>query len=120
MPPRTKTFIRQRTVDENDSGALKYLIHLKFVCVKKSIYLYSSIRVVFSHRSLDSSSGIKTLVDGPTHPKYAPLTALEKAELQLLSARSRTSSMDTGGGGSGGGEEEAEGEFDGNASIISL
>ncbi|XP_004364274.1 hypothetical protein CAOG_03435 [Capsaspora owczarzaki ATCC 30864] len=75
MPPRTKTFVRQRTIDETFSnGAIRYLAHLRFVCLKKSVYLHGGIRVVFAHRTLDSAEGLSVITDGPSNPRYIPLT----------------------------------------------
>ncbi|KAH6582377.1 hypothetical protein BASA50_008802 [Batrachochytrium salamandrivorans] len=53
---------------------LRYAVHLQFVCnSKRQIYLTKTIRVVFSHRAPDSDEQLRSVCEGPTHPKFIPL-----------------------------------------------
>ena len=90
MPAGTHTFVRQRThVQMAASGgsstasspsstssarALRYLIHLRFICPRKGrVYLHRQIQVVFAHRLPDESETLRVEIDGPDSPKYIPL-----------------------------------------------
>lgn len=94
MPPRSKTFIRQRYVAQVCHAAavvrprtcanpivcskqrdgmcqLKYAVHLQFASSRRrSIYLHTDIRVVFSHRIDETHLDIACSVP---EPRYAPL-----------------------------------------------
>ena len=75
MPKNTKTFLRQKsyTID-TPQQLLRYAIHLQ-ICrtEKKRIYLYKSIRIVFSNRTADAREKFKVLCEGPNEPCYMPL-----------------------------------------------
>jgi len=62
MPGDTKTFVRQTCHSVEEMNALRYAVHLKFFCnQKRRHFLYSTIRVVFSHRVPDGSEKLKTV-----------------------------------------------------------
>ncbi|KAL1923713.1 uncharacterized protein VTP21DRAFT_8693 [Calcarisporiella thermophila] len=71
MPPRTKTFLRQKSYT---NAGLRYAIHAQFCCTEKALYLYKSIRVVFSNRAPDRSERLRVVCDGPSEQevKYQP------------------------------------------------
>eukprot|EP00041_Stephanoeca_diplocostata_P015518 m.296515 g.296515 ORF g.296515 m.296515 type:complete len:873 (+) comp20065_c0_seq2:238-2856(+) len=85
MPPKTHTFLRQRTFVEHEvrdspagpartTSRLLYAIHLRFVCTKPGrVYLHKDIRVVFSHRAPDKTEKVKTITEGPKNPSYSPI-----------------------------------------------
>jgi hypothetical protein len=90
MPPRTKTFIRQRSystgpiIDQPisnltrfpDAGLtgkpiLRYLIHLNICSTQKGrYYLYGGIRVVFANRVPDGKEKLRTEMQMP-EPKFS-------------------------------------------------
>jgi hypothetical protein len=82
MPPNTKTFIRQKSycIQKNPNGhchedRLRFAIHLNFrMTEKKHLLLTSGPRVVFSPRPLEHDQSLKIVYQGPTHPKYIPLS----------------------------------------------
>jgi hypothetical protein len=103
MPPNTKTFIRQKSYaisskspssdpvarrsslsgDNSTSlsnfhpDRLKFAIHLHFqMTSKKSLYLTSQLRLVFSPRPLDGDEKLKIVYQAPNFPKYQALTPL--------------------------------------------
>ncbi|XP_071054410.1 atos homolog protein A isoform X1 [Onthophagus taurus] len=93
MPPNTKTFIRQRTLNIPDDYKntndlelspkwLRYLIHLRFMSSKSGrIYLHSDIRLVISRKTdLDTATGhgdgmheLRSFTHMPTNPKYTSI-----------------------------------------------
>lgn len=101
MPPRTRTFLRQRTYarKKDSSGqaaaapCLRYAIHLRFVCSKKRrIYLYKDIRVVFAHRAPDDNEKLQVLLEGPQNPRFAPWSSRLTRRGSTTSSTSSTSS----------------------------
>ena len=86
------TFIRQRTVVQALRGAdgqltpvaraLRYLIHLRFVCTKPGhVYLHKSIQLVFAHRLPDDHEKLETVTDGPTNPRFWPCSPQRQQDL---------------------------------------
>ncbi|KAL7750087.1 hypothetical protein RI367_004602 [Sorochytrium milnesiophthora] len=83
MPPNTKTFLRQKAYAVSSAPAagmrhLRFAVHLQFVCTpKKRIYVYKSIRVVFSPRTIESHEKLETVTDTPLAPLYMDVAADE-------------------------------------------
>ncbi|XP_043469069.1 uncharacterized protein LOC122502845 [Leptopilina heterotoma] len=79
MPPRSHTFLRQRTLRDK---TLRYLIHLRFMSGKSGrIYLHTDIRMIICRRAdVDTASDfsseppqeVRSYNHGPTHPKFSP------------------------------------------------
>ncbi|XP_050396282.1 atos homolog protein A [Patella vulgata] len=84
MPPRSQTFIRQRTlympVESNSSepSYLRYLIHLRFASTKSSkVYLHTDLRLIFARDKFEFDNKVaqyelRSFTEGPTKPKYSP------------------------------------------------
>ncbi|KAI8873841.1 hypothetical protein GQ42DRAFT_160246 [Ramicandelaber brevisporus] len=61
----------------SDRSTLRYAVHLQFICTsKRRIYLYNSIRVVFSHRVPDTSQKLRVVCEDPGKPKYIPIASV--------------------------------------------
>lgn len=91
MPSGSKTFLRQRITlascgDTNAAGALRYALHLRFLCpfpkkcnsggAEKRFYLYGEMRVVFPQRHSDSDEGqLRVEHDFPLNPKYFDISS---------------------------------------------
>ena len=72
MPCGTKTFLRQKTICERNN-VLIYACQLKFWCSSKGkIYLYDTVRVVFSHRFPDSIDECRVEYQTPENPPFFP------------------------------------------------
>ncbi|XP_011309220.1 protein FAM214A [Fopius arisanus] len=79
MPPRSHTFLRQRTLRDK---SLRYLIHLRFMSGKSGrVYLHTDIRMIICHKSdVDTASDFgseppkeyRSYIHGPTNPKFSP------------------------------------------------
>ncbi|XP_034940323.1 protein FAM214A [Chelonus insularis] len=79
MPPRSHTFLRQRTLRDK---TLRYLIHLRFMSGKSGrIYLHTDIRIIICRKSdVDTASDfgseppkeLRSYIHGPTNPKFSP------------------------------------------------
>ncbi|XP_015127431.1 uncharacterized protein LOC107048652 [Diachasma alloeum] len=79
MPPRSHTFLRQRTLRDK---TLRYLIHLRFMSGKSGrIYLHTDIRMIICRKSdVDTASDfgseppkeLRSYIHGPTNPKFSP------------------------------------------------
>ncbi|KAJ8670599.1 hypothetical protein QAD02_001858 [Eretmocerus hayati] len=79
MPPRSHTFLRQRTLRDK---TLRYLIHLRFMSGKSGrIYLHTDIRMIICRKSdVDTASDLgseppkelRSYIYGPTNPKFSP------------------------------------------------
>jgi len=90
MPPRSRTFLRQRILympigsSDKDPDAqkwLRYLIHLRFASSKSGkIYLHSDMRIVIFRKSdADTATGhglapheLRSFTHTPVNPKYSP------------------------------------------------
>ena len=78
MPANTHTFLRQRSVlrvatHKHNAGALRYLIHLRFVCSDHGrVYLYRQIQVIFAARAPDRGEHLDVTTDMPDSPRYIP------------------------------------------------
>ncbi|XP_076632113.1 atos homolog atossa isoform X2 [Colletes latitarsis] len=79
MPPRSHTFLRQRTLRDK---TLRYLVHLRFMSGKSGrIYLHTDIRMIICRKSdVDTASDfgseppkeLRSYIHGPTNPKFSP------------------------------------------------
>ncbi|CAL1686542.1 unnamed protein product [Lasius platythorax] len=79
MPPRSHTFLRQRTLRDK---TLRYLVHLRFMSSKSGrIYLHTDIRMIICRKSdVDTASDLgseppkelRSYIHGPTNPKFSP------------------------------------------------
>ncbi|XP_066601167.1 atos homolog protein A isoform X2 [Prorops nasuta] len=79
MPPRSHTFLRQRTLRDK---TLRYLVHLRFMSGKTGrIYLHTDIRMIICRKSdMDTASDfaseppkeLRSYIHGPTNPKFSP------------------------------------------------
>ncbi|XP_044008636.1 protein FAM214A [Aphidius gifuensis] len=79
MPPRSHTFLRQRTLRDK---TLRYLIHLRFMSGKSGrIYLHTDIRIIICRKSdvdtasdfgLEPQKELRSYIHGPTNPKFSP------------------------------------------------
>ncbi|XP_076679007.1 atos homolog atossa isoform X2 [Andrena cerasifolii] len=79
MPPRSHTFLRQRTLRHK---TLRYLVHLRFMSGKSGrIYLHTDIRMIICRKSdVDTASDfgseppkeLRSYIHGPTNPKFSP------------------------------------------------
>ncbi|KAL7286168.1 hypothetical protein TKK_0019537 [Trichogramma kaykai] len=79
MPPRSHTFLRQRTLRDK---TLRYLIHLRFMSGKSGrIYLHTDVRMIICRKSdVDTASDfgseppkeLRSYIHGPTNPKFSP------------------------------------------------
>jgi len=81
MPPKTHTFLRQRTLlrapsaqsDSRERSVLCFAIHLRFTCSRRgTVYLHRSVHVVFAGMSPDKDALLETVVEGPRDPIYTP------------------------------------------------
>ncbi|KAI8885633.1 hypothetical protein K501DRAFT_284197 [Backusella circina FSU 941] len=74
MPPRTKTFLRQKSYTKETPHLLRYAIHVQICKTEKNrIYLYKTMRVVFANRMADAREKFKVVCEGPKEPTYIPL-----------------------------------------------
>ncbi|XP_023248503.1 protein FAM214A isoform X2 [Copidosoma floridanum] len=79
MPPRSHTFLRQRTLRDK---TLRYLIHLRFMSGKTGrIYLHTDVRIIICRKAdVDTASDfgseppkeLRSYTHGPTNPKFSP------------------------------------------------
>ncbi|XP_018357839.1 PREDICTED: protein FAM214A [Trachymyrmex cornetzi] len=79
MPPRSHTFLRQRTLRDK---TLRYLVHLRFMSSKSGrVYLHTDIRMIICRKSdVDTASDLgseppkelRSYIHGPTNPKFSP------------------------------------------------
>ncbi|XP_012285641.1 uncharacterized protein LOC105702566 isoform X2 [Orussus abietinus] len=79
MPPRSHTFLRQRTLRDK---TLRYLVHLRFMSSKSGrIYLHTDIRMIICRKSdvdtasefgTEPSKELRSYIHGPTNPKFSP------------------------------------------------
>lgn len=80
MPPRTHTFLRQRTLVHYPATSstparsmLCFTIHLCFTCNKHGrLFLHRTLRMVFAGLAPDKEAQLETTVEGPSQPKYSP------------------------------------------------
>ncbi|KAF6037484.1 FAM214A [Bugula neritina] len=97
MPPKSQTFIRQKTVyapcEQQGQGQatsfakskdklptyLRYLIHLRILSTKTNkIFLHTDIRLIYARDRFEfdprvASYELRSFIEAPTHPKYSPL-----------------------------------------------
>jgi hypothetical protein len=74
MPPRTKTFLRQKSYTKQTPHLLRYAIHVQVCKTEKNrIYLYKTMRVVFANRMADARDKFKVVCEGPQEPTFIPL-----------------------------------------------
>ena len=75
MPPKSKTFLRQKTTTKTVPSKLEYAIHFRIVSPKKKrFYIYKNIRVVFPPQKPDEKlSPLQTETVFPVNPKFYPL-----------------------------------------------
>lgn len=73
MPKNTKTFLRQKSYTQG-TKILRYAIHVQ-ICrtEKKRIYLYKTMKVVFSNQKMDAREKFDVVCEGPNEPLYIPL-----------------------------------------------
>lgn len=93
MPPKTKTFLRQRTVSEAAPRRLLSATHLKFVRMRNHLYLHSPVRVVFSHCMADREEAVRAVQEGPTSPRYVPLSEADRALLRQQRDRAHSGGL---------------------------
>ena len=82
MPPKSHTFLRQRTLlrassshasEDRGRSVLCFAIHLRFTCSRRgTVYLHRSVHVVFAGMSPDKDAVLDTVVEGPADPVYTP------------------------------------------------
>ncbi|KAI7898042.1 uncharacterized protein BX663DRAFT_533562 [Cokeromyces recurvatus] len=72
MPKNTNTFLRQKSYE--DQKRLRYAIHLKFCRNERGrIYLYKTMRIVFTNRKADANEKFNVICEGPKEPVYIPM-----------------------------------------------
>ncbi|KAI9481430.1 MAG: hypothetical protein EXX96DRAFT_566699 [Benjaminiella poitrasii] len=79
MPKNTKTFLRQKSYEDSYEGTthkkwLRYAIHLQFCRNEKGrIYLFKTMRIVFTNRRADANEKFNVTCEGPKEPVYIPM-----------------------------------------------
>ncbi|KAJ3351493.1 hypothetical protein HDU83_008870 [Entophlyctis luteolus] len=102
MPPNTKTFLRQKTYisarrtststvmgasqpQQQQKERLYAAVHVHFECsARRRIYVTRAVRVVFSHRGVDSDETTRTVMEAPhgPHEKYTDTGVAQQQQQQ--------------------------------------
>lgn len=80
MPPKTHTFLRQRTLLHQPATpsraarrVLCFAVHLRFTCSRRGhLYLHRSLHVVFAGTAPDKDAVLETVLEGPRDPVFTP------------------------------------------------
>jgi len=92
MPPKSKTFVRQRTycmpenmgIDEAQRSWLKYLIHLRLATDRSGkLYLHTDLRMLFSNKT---DVDVLNLAAATKNSNFEGRTTPVKEEYKLLSS----------------------------------